>query len=72
MSGAARCKRRAAAIAYAHKLAGFEPPINESVKAVMRDAGAAIGSARFGGHFRAVQGFRYYGEAGLAAAKASA
>ena len=28
--------RRAAAIAYAHKLAGPEPPINESVKAVMR------------------------------------
>ena len=28
--------RRAAAIAYAHKLGSFEPPINESVKAVMR------------------------------------
>jgi len=28
--------RRAAAIACAHTLAGFEPPINESVKAVMR------------------------------------
>ena len=38
----------------------------------LRDAGAAIGSAGFGGHFRAVQGFRYYGEAGLSAAKASA
>jgi len=25
----------------------------------LRDAGAAIGSAGFGGHFRAVQGFRY-------------
>ena len=31
-----------------------------------------IGSAGYGGHFRAVQGFRYYGEAGLAAAKAPA
>jgi hypothetical protein len=30
--------RRAAAIAYAHKLGDFEPPINESVKAVKRGA----------------------------------
>ena len=30
--------RRAAAIACAHTLAGFEPPINESVKAVKRGA----------------------------------
>jgi hypothetical protein len=38
----------------------------------LRESGQGeIGSAGFGGHFRAVQGFRYYGEAGLAA-KASA
>jgi len=40
--------RRAAAIAYAHKLAGFEPPINESVKAVMRGVRRKLGTAQKG------------------------
>jgi site-specific recombinase XerD len=40
--------RRAAAIAYAHKLAGFEPPINESVKAVMRGIRRKLGTAQKG------------------------
>jgi site-specific recombinase XerD len=38
--------RRAAAIAYAHKLAGFEPPTNvESVRAVVRGIRRSIGTA---------------------------
>ena len=38
--------RRAAAIGYAHKLAGFEPPTNvETVKAVMRGIRRTIGAA---------------------------
>jgi site-specific recombinase XerD len=38
--------RRAAAIAYAHKLAGYEPPTNaETVKAVVRGIRRAIGTA---------------------------
>jgi len=40
--------RRAAAIAYAHKLGGFEPPINESVKAIMRGIRRKLGTARKG------------------------
>ena len=40
--------RRAAAIAYAHKLASFEPPINESVKAVMRGVRRKLGTAQKG------------------------
>ena len=40
--------RRAAAIAYAHKLASFEPPINESVKAVMRGIRRKLGTAQKG------------------------
>jgi integrase len=39
---------RAAAIVYAHKLAGFEPPINESVKAVMRGIRRELGTAQKG------------------------
>jgi hypothetical protein len=38
--------RRAVAIAYAHKLGGFEPPINDSVKAVMRGIRRKLGTAR--------------------------
>lgn len=33
-----------------------------------RDAGTRVAVAGYGGHFRAVQGFRYYGAAGVAAA----
>lgn len=33
-----------------------------------RDAGTRVAGAGYGGHFRAVQGFRYYGAAGVAAA----
>ncbi len=40
--------RRAAAIAYAHKPAGFEPPINESVRAVMRGVRRKLGTAQKG------------------------
>src|SRR5271166_3968109 len=40
--------RRAAAIAYAHKLASFEPPINESVKAVIRGIRRKLGTAQKG------------------------
>ena len=40
--------RRAAAIAYAHKLASFEPPINESVKAVMGGIRRKLGTAQKG------------------------
>ena len=40
--------RRAAAITYAHKLASFEPPINESVKAVMRGIRRKLGTAQKG------------------------
>ena len=40
--------RRAAAIAYAHKLAGFEPPFNQSVKAVTRGIGGKLGTAQKG------------------------
>ena len=40
--------RRTAAIAYAHKLASFEPPINESVKAVMRGIRRKLGTAQKG------------------------
>ncbi len=40
--------RRAAAIAYAHKFAGFEPPINESVKAVVRGVRRKLGTAQKG------------------------
>ena len=40
--------RRAAAIAYAHKLAGLEPPINKSVKAVMRGVRRKLGTAQKG------------------------
>jgi hypothetical protein len=34
--------------------------------------GTGHGQIGFGGYFRAVQGFRYYGEAGLVAAKTAA
>ena len=40
--------RRAAAIAYAHKLGGFEPPINENVEAIMRGIRRKLGTARKG------------------------
>ncbi len=40
--------RRAAAIAYAHKLGGFESPINENVKAIMRGIRRKLGTARKG------------------------
>jgi len=44
----ATISRRAAAIAYAHKLAGFEPPIDEGVKAVMRGVRRKLGTAQKG------------------------
>jgi len=40
--------RRAAAIAYAHKMNGFESPINESVNAIMRGIRRKLGTARKG------------------------
>jgi hypothetical protein len=40
--------RRSAAIAYAHKLAGFEPPSNETVKAVLRGVRRELGTAQKG------------------------
>jgi site-specific recombinase XerD len=45
-SAASTIGRRAAAIRYAHRLAGFEPPTNaETVKAVMRGIRRTIGAA---------------------------
>jgi integrase len=40
--------RRAAAVAYAHKMNGFESPINENVKAIMRGIRRKLGTARKG------------------------
>ena len=40
--------RRTAAIAYAHKMNGFESPINESVNAIMRGIRRKLGTARKG------------------------
>ena len=46
LKGRSRSGRRAAAVAYAHKLAGFEPPTGaETVKAVVRGTRRTIGAA---------------------------